>query len=167
LDELHLTPSSAVVFVLDTLHNNDDGNVFIAISMRRRGHTDKDRQQDRHHCTSLRPDDVPHACRLVPKNADWTASQPHSALAVIPAMLCEDHRGNVPDNDHATLPVIDNKGVEQTSRFHKVDEERQLPKRRECGLAVPLDTDRPSETVEANARRQAFVFNRRWVTSGR
>jgi len=41
------------------------------------------------------------------------------------------------------------KGVEQTSRFHKVDEERQLAKRRERSLVVPFDVNRASKTLEA------------------
>ena len=62
--------------------------------------------------------------------------------------------------------TIGHKGVEQTSRLHKVNEERQLPKRSERRLAIPFDTNRTSKTVEANAGRQACVFNRRLITLG-
>ena len=54
--------------------------------------------------------------------------------------------------------------VEQASRFQKIDEERQLPKRRQRRLGIPFDKHRAGETVEDHALRRAFASNRRLLT---
>jgi len=60
--------------------------------------------------------------------------------------------------------AIRHESVEQASRFQKIDEERQLPKRRQRRLGIPFDKHRAGETVEDHALRRAFAFNRRLLT---
>src|SRR5208283_1696781 len=60
--------------------------------------------------------------------------------------------------------AIRNESIEQAAPFQKIDEERQLPERRQRRLGIPFDMHRPGETVEAHALRRAFVFNRRLLT---
>jgi len=63
-----------------------------------------------------------------------------------------------------TQRAIRHESVEQASRFQKIDEERQLPKRRQRRLGIPFDKHRAGETVEDHALRRAFAFNRRLLT---
>jgi hypothetical protein len=56
--------------------------------------------------------------------------------------------------------TICHESVKQAGGFQKIDEERQLPKRRQRRLGIPFDMHWAGETVEANALRRAFVFNR-------
>src|SRR5271166_874257 len=60
--------------------------------------------------------------------------------------------------------AIRNESIEQAAPFQKIDEERQLPERRQRRLGIPFDMHRPGETVEAHALQRAFVFNRRLLT---
>ena len=45
--------------------------------------------------------------------------------------------------------AIRNESIEQAAPFQKIDEERQLPERRQRRLSMPFDMHRPGETVEA------------------
>ena len=60
--------------------------------------------------------------------------------------------------------AIRHESVEQAARFQKIDEERQLPKRRQRRLGITFDMYRAGETVEAHPLQRAFVFNRRLLT---
>jgi hypothetical protein len=60
--------------------------------------------------------------------------------------------------------AIRNESVEQTGRFQEIDEERQLPERRQRRPGIPFDTHLAGKTVEVYARRRTFVFNRRLFT---
>ena len=60
--------------------------------------------------------------------------------------------------------AIRNESIEQAAPFQKIDEERQLPERRQRRLGIPFDMHRPGETAEAHALQRAFVFNRRLLT---
>jgi hypothetical protein len=60
--------------------------------------------------------------------------------------------------------AIRHESIEQAGRFQKIDEERQLPKRRQRRPGIPFDMHRTGETVEAHALRRTFVFNRRLLT---
>jgi len=59
---------------------------------------------------------------------------------------------------------ICHESVEQARRFQKIDEERQLPKRRQRRLDIPFDANWAGETVEAHAFRWTLLFNRRLLT---
>ena len=61
-------------------------------------------------------------------------------------------------------PGICHESVEQARRFQKIDEERQLPKRRQRRLDIPFDANWAGETVEAHAFRWTLLFNRRLLT---
>ena len=54
--------------------------------------------------------------------------------------------------------AIRHESVEQAARFQKIDEERQLPKRRQRRLGIPFDMHRAGETVEAHPLQRAFAL---------
>ena len=60
--------------------------------------------------------------------------------------------------------AIRHKSIEQARRLQKVDEKRQLPKRRKSRLPVPFDMHRTRETVDQNPPRRSLTRNRRWFT---
>ena len=47
----------------------------------------------------------------------------------------------------------------------KIDEERQLPKRRQRRLVIPFDTDRTKETANIDAARPFVCHNQRLLTT--
>src|SRR5271165_5808940 len=62
--------------------------------------------------------------------------------------------------------AVRNGRFEQPRRLQKVNEERQLSKRRQSRLSVPFHPNRTGETVDADARRHLRVLNR-WLSTHR
>jgi hypothetical protein len=60
--------------------------------------------------------------------------------------------------------TVGDQGVEQSARLEEMDEERQLPKRRQRRLVIPFDTDRAKVTVEIDAIRPFVRHNQRLLT---
>ena len=50
--------------------------------------------------------------------------------------------------------TVGDQGVEQSARLEEMDEERQLPMRRQRRLVIPFHTDRAKETVKIDAARR-------------
>ena len=60
--------------------------------------------------------------------------------------------------------TVGDQGVEQSARLEEINEERQLPKRRQRRLVIPFDTDRTKETVKIDAARPFVRHNQRLLT---
>ena len=50
--------------------------------------------------------------------------------------------------------TIGDQDVKKSARLEEMDEERQLPKRRQRRLVIPFHTDRTKETVKIDAARR-------------
>ena len=50
--------------------------------------------------------------------------------------------------------TVGDQGVKKSARLEEMDEERQLPKRRQRRLVIPFHTDRTKETVKIDAARR-------------
>ena len=60
--------------------------------------------------------------------------------------------------------TVGDQGVEQSARLEEINEERQLPKRRQRRLVVPFDPDRTKETVKIDAAGPFVRHNQRLLT---